>query len=172
MLHRLRSLALLLPILLLGLVLLLWARSYLPDQTHFRSHQGRMLIFFVTGGYVLWFDPSSAQYSGSETAVEYCRRVAQVQSLPMLRLGGFEWTDLNFKSSFPGFVAIPYWFIATVLGALSPWAILRRRSQRDHFLPGHCHACGYDLRGSNGKCPECGRDTSRSANTTSTAATG
>src|SRR5438045_847589 len=129
-----------LPPLLLILVLLLWARSYLPDQTNFRSHQGRLLIFFVTGNYVLWFDSSSAQYSGTEAAIDYCRRVAEVQPLPTLRFAGFEWTDLNFKSSYPGFIAIPYWSIAALLAVVSIWAILRRRNQRERFLPGHCRA--------------------------------
>ena len=172
MLRRLRSFALLLPILLLGLVLILWAISYLPDQICFRSHQGRLLIFFVSGSYVRWFERSTDQYRSTDAEVDYCRRVAEVQPLPMFRLAGFEWTGINFKSTFPGFVAIPYWFIATILAALSLWAILRRRSQRQRFLPGHCRACGYDLRGTNGKCPECGQDTSRFANSTSTAATG
>jgi len=97
--RRIRSLALLLPLL------------YLPEDTQFRSHQGR-----------------------------------------------------------PGFIAIPYWFIAALLLALSIRAILRRRSQRARFLPGHCRACGYDLRGSNGRCPECGQDTGHVEQTTSTTA--
>jgi hypothetical protein len=162
MLRRLRSFVLLLPILLLGLVLLLWARSYLPEHTCFRSHQGRLLIFFVAGDFVLWFDRSSPQYHSSEATVDYCRRVAQVQPLPSYRIAGFEWTDLNFKSSFPGFIAIPYWAIATALAALSTWAMLRRRSLRERSLPGHCRACGYDLRGSSEKCPECGMATAAS----------
>lgn len=167
---RLRSLALLIPILLLAFTLLMWARSYLPDQTFFRSHQGRLLIFFATGQYVHWFDPSSNDHSSSENAVEYCRRVAQVQPLPSHQLAGFEWTNLDFKSSFPGFVAIPYWAISSLLAALLLWAFLLRRSQRERLLPGHCRACGYDLRGSNGKCPECGEDVPPAGRTTSSAA--
>jgi hypothetical protein len=156
MLPRLRSFLLLLPILLLGLVLLMWARSYLPDQTCFRSHQGRLLIFFVSGGYVQWFDHGSSQYKDAEAAVDFCRRVAQVQSLPSHRLAGFEWTNLNFKSSYPGFIAIPYWAIAALLTILAAWAIVRRRTLRQRLLPGHCRTCGYDLRASGEKCPECG----------------
>src|SRR6266566_3347797 len=121
MLPRLRSFLLLLPALLLAFVLLAWARSYLPDQTCFRSHQGRLLIFFVTGNYVGWFEPGSTQYSASQTVMDYCRRVAQVQSLPSHQAAGFEWTNLNFKSSYPGFIAIPYWAISLVLAGLSLW---------------------------------------------------
>jgi hypothetical protein len=100
--RRLRSFLLLLPILLLALVLPLWARSYLPDRTFFRSHQGRLLIFFVAGDYVLWFDRNSAQYHSSETTVDYCRRVAQVQLLPSYRLAGFEWTRPEFQIKLSG----------------------------------------------------------------------
>ena len=156
MLARLRGFLLLLPILLLVFVLLLWIRSYLPEHTFFRSHQGRILIFFVAGGYAQWFDSSSTQFHSTEEAVDMCRRIAQVQPLPSHNALGFEWTDLNFKSSYPGFIAVPYWAIAIPLAALSVWAFLRRRAHRDHLLAGHCRACGYDLRGSAEKCPECG----------------
>jgi len=40
-------------------------------------------------------------------------------------------------------------------------ALRRRRDPR--CRPGHCHACGYDLRGNaSGTCPECGTPTARS----------
>ena len=172
MLGRLRSFLLLLPILVLGLVLLLWARSYLPEHTFFRSHQGRLLIFFAAGEYALWFDSSSTQYHSSDAAMDFCRRVAQVQPLPSHQAFGFEWTNLNFKTSYPGFIAIPYWFIAFLLAALSCWSLLRRRSQRARFLPGHCRACGYDLRGSGGRCPECGHPADSPPHTTPAAAAG
>jgi hypothetical protein len=169
---KFRSFILLLPILLLGFVLLLWARSYLPENTFFRSHQGRILIFFAAGQYVLWFDPNSAEHHSSETAMDMCRRIAKAQPLPSLRVAGFEWTDMNFKSSYPGFIAIPYWAIASLLAALSGWSLLRRRSHREQLLPGHCRACGYDLRGSNGACPECGHESPSPPHTTPAAAAG
>jgi len=124
--RRLHSFLLLLPILLLGLVLLLWVRSYLPEQTFFRSHQGRILIFFVAGRYALWFDSSSTEF----------------------------------------------WAIAIPLAALSGWSMARRRSRRERLLPGHCRACGYDLRGSGGRCPECGHEPASPAPTTPAAAAG
>jgi hypothetical protein len=53
-------------------------------------------------------------------------------------------------------VGFPAWFVA-LLGA-TPLAIRygakRRRSRR--VAQGKCARCGYDLRGSEGNCPECG----------------
>ena len=171
MLARLRSLLLLLPLLLLVVVLYSWARSYLPEETFFRSHQGRFLMIFAGGGAAQSFERTGT-FRGTGEMLDYCRRVAQVQSLPRHESFGFEWTGLDFKSGMPGFIAIPYWAIAIPLAALCVWAILRRRSQRPRLLPGHCRACGYDLRGSGGRCPECGRDSPALAPTTPTAAIG
>jgi hypothetical protein len=53
-------------------------------------------------------------------------------------------------------VVIPYWFIVTLTGILPVrWWLLRRR-QRERVVTGRCLGCGYDLRGSSGRCPECG----------------
>jgi len=51
---------------------------------------------------------------------------------------------------------IPFWSLC-LLFALLPAArisayIRRRLRQR----PGHCHRCGYDLRATPDRCPECG----------------
>ena len=53
-------------------------------------------------------------------------------------------------------VAIPYWSIAAALAippAVGLWFVLRRRRRARQ---GHCTGCGYDLRASSGRCPECG----------------
>lgn len=48
------------------------------------------------------------------------------------------------------YVSVPLWAPLLVLGCLA-WRTRPRR-----ILPGHCHHCGYDLRGMT-PCPECGR---------------
>jgi hypothetical protein len=52
---------------------------------------------------------------------------------------------------------VPYWKLVA-LGALvlSQTAILRRRRRRFEMV-GFCTACGYDLRATPERCPECGR---------------
>jgi hypothetical protein len=57
------------------------------------------------------------------------------------------------------FVYVPHWFALIVLGAASAPLITRVR----HFLRarrrargGMCRACGYDMRSTPDRCPECG----------------
>jgi hypothetical protein len=56
---------------------------------------------------------------------------------------------------------IPFWFLS-LLAALLPsaqilrWKRRKRRAQRR--IHGFCIACGYDLRSSPVRCPECGRE--------------
>jgi hypothetical protein len=53
-------------------------------------------------------------------------------------------------------VRVPVWFAAAVLAlpplTRLPLATRRRRRTRE----GHCKCCGYDLRATPGRCPECG----------------
>ena len=52
-------------------------------------------------------------------------------------------------------VRLPYWFLLLLAAVgMTPW-IFGRRGRRP---PGHCTNCGYDLRASPERCPECGAD--------------
>jgi predicted amidophosphoribosyltransferase len=52
---------------------------------------------------------------------------------------------------------VPYWMIAAVLAIPPVASVLRKTGFWHRSPPGHCPACGYDLRASRGRCPECGR---------------
>src|SRR5262249_46089240 len=61
-------------------------------------------------------------------------------------------------------ITVPHWFV--ILLSLSFPAILVRRYWRKRYRLRHglCTQCGYDLRKSNGKCPECGTEREGGAN--------
>ena len=51
---------------------------------------------------------------------------------------------------------LPHWSAALALAALPSAWTLRLLRQRRRATAGLCRACGYDLRASPGRCPECG----------------
>ena len=53
-------------------------------------------------------------------------------------------------------VDIPHWFLFGVSAVSPVWWCLRRRRNRLKERMGLCLTCGYDLRASKERCPECG----------------
>jgi len=81
---------------------------------------------------------------------------------------GFQFGSYQHPAPFPytgnihegTWACFPYWSLAMVAGILPAWAaaramvrLLRRRHRR---AKGFCLRCGYDLRQSADRCPECG----------------
>lgn len=61
--------------------------------------------------------------------------------------------------------SVPYWF-PVVLAAVPPALAARRLQRRWHRRPhGLCGKCGYDLRASPERCPECGTPISQLSDT-------
>ena len=53
---------------------------------------------------------------------------------------------------------VPHWFIALLAALLPAWRFggFKRRRRRSRLAHNLCVNCGYDLRASPDKCPECG----------------
>jgi len=142
-----------LPLALLVLVLLLWLRSYLPDDFYCRPVKGRLVLFFLNGSYSRWLQPAAAESLGGELVVEQLVSAADIH----VRLLGFEVNDSR-GNTYPAYaiVAIPFVWLAVPLAAASAWSVTTYRRRRAWASGGLCRQCGYDLRGSAGACPECG----------------
>ena len=57
-------------------------------------------------------------------------------------------------------VLMPFWAVTVLFGILpshAAWRWVRRRRASARVAAGLCPGCGYDLRGTPGRCPECGR---------------
>ena len=121
-----------------------FAPEYWDFEAHFPIAQGpiipkREIMLDRAGFFLLWNSPS---YDLSQKPIA---------------IDGF-WSRLR----------IPLWFILLVLSllplrtALSSW----QRRRRDRMQEGGlCTRCGYDLRASTGRCPECGGKIIASLNT-------
>ena len=55
------------------------------------------------------------------------------------------------------YVRFPYWF-PTLLASILPIAWCYRRYIGKQLSPNHCRTCGYDIRATPTRCPECGTE--------------
>jgi hypothetical protein len=137
------------------LVLLLWLRSYLPEDFYCHPADGRLLLFFVNGEHSQRLQRTNAHYQGAKQEWEDLR--SGIDNDIRFQLLGIE--VLGSRNILPGHfaVAIPFAWVALPLAAASaPWVVQYARRRRWHRT-GQCLNCGYDLRGTPDRCPECGR---------------
>ena len=72
----------------------------------------------------------------------------------------FEWFFSNTLDSTPSEIvyltAVPHALPAILFALLPAYTIFNQTRNRRRTRTGRCIACGYDLRASNDRCPECG----------------
>lgn len=64
------------------------------------------------------------------------------------RFAGFAWETTDLESD----IFVPIWFVSMATAILPLLRIFRRHK----VIEGMCRTCGYDLRASSDRCPECG----------------
>jgi hypothetical protein len=146
------------------LVAALWVRSYWRwDEVTLRDYDARTLrVVEVNPGYIELMIKRSdlASYRNYWPAgLRFSSQAAMgPRRLPHAFLGFGWWREVN-PQMYISFIAvfdIPHWFLLALFAPL-PAIRFYHRLRRGHIvLPGHCNKCGYDLRATPDRCPECG----------------
>ena len=146
------------------LALLAWGWSYLPSHFHTESRRGQLFLIY-TDGSIGKFDSSSPDFNGFDAMVSglvgQAPRNRQWQGLGVAAFIG-EWPkfipESNGGAVMVSYVAVvlPYWSIVIATALVALIAIWRHRRAKRREFHGSCLSCGYDLRFSRDRCPECG----------------
>jgi hypothetical protein len=159
MIRRLLTIAAALSLSLCVATIVLWVRSYVAADSirwNLPPHGG-VSFLSSTGRFTL------AMYAGVEGMVGGFQHLSQSpfdfdDQTARWFLSYHNWLGFGFGTGFAdaGPVIAPYWFVA-LLTCVSPLCLFLsgRKSRRRQTL-GLCLSCGYDLRASEDRCPECG----------------
>jgi len=149
------------------LCILFWVRSYLPDYWTLRPHRGSLTLVFYGRDNAIYIDPLNNPTSAvrrpwdAEQTLKSARAWADSSTMTpkpaSWRALGFE-LIFNRVSLTQGYfvLGLPFWPAALALAGATAWGAARWHRSQTRLRHGHCRACGYDLRGSSGTCPECG----------------
>jgi hypothetical protein len=147
----------------------LWVRSY--PRYDMLVHGGGQVQETLTslGGRIQYFRRSG--FSRAESSWHFVSRAGgagwMIDSDPQRtwyhRLGfDFRYRRFVASTGAPGtdvIVMLPYWFVVLLSGVLP--AIWLWKRWRRGATQGLCPGCGYDMRATPDRCPECGRHTER-----------
>ena len=178
---RLLGLAALLSLLLCVATLAWWARSFLPPDLHVGAADGRLVLVFADAPLTRQWQARSTGRVSPVSAAELWNDARRGRSLqpttyfvpagsapgaparlankaPLIEtsLGVTTATEPGPFAAHYRLVAIPLLYFAAVL-AVPPlaWLVRSLRGWR-RAGAGACARCGYDLRGTPERCPECG----------------
>jgi hypothetical protein len=153
----------------------LWIQSHVVNLTFLNDGQKEVFVSSLSGAlgvqvntidWTLWAGERPAGWSKVRNYWPVMR-LAQELGPPLTfwnRLGfaarRFTWeSGVGRPMSEMRIVAVPYWFLLALATPLpARWFLrgLRSRRRRRLAAAGRCTACGYDLRGTPDRCPECG----------------
>ena len=148
LLNLLTALSLLLCVAAAGM----WVRSYwaLDTRTWQRAGGGKILWMSAEGGAaVVAWPPMKSEELATPSA----------GGARVVTFLDFAWETDRYGAKLVRTLVVPYWFptlacaLLPVLRARTAW---KARAKASRERAGLCPACGYDLRATPGRCPECG----------------
>jgi hypothetical protein len=174
--RRLSNLAIATSLLLTAAIGILWLRSYhLTDKVTLTRDDGMRSLRSAQGRVVLglYLADRSSQ-PGDIHALKYTRdepSSAQLELMGVFLLcsdssaklahwqhGGFAWTHRRSSRDLIVTAVAPFWSLSAATAAfpLGCTALRLRSRRRRRRTTGLCPKCGYDLRATPHRCPECG----------------
>ena len=132
-----------------------WVKSYLPEQLYVRSYRGRLHLFFAARQWWRMFDGQEHNYPTDVLVQEVHRLASGNPGSASGRFAGFEFS-LSDRQQGAWMFVVPYWALALPPAAAAAWAVRAERRRRRRANAGQCLRCGYDLRATPRRCPECG----------------
>jgi hypothetical protein len=158
-------------------VCVLWVRSYrVEDTVEWRRVDGRRRLKSAPGHLVLamdladWshqprefygvtYERQSPTPAEVETVAMYALNIGPSDSFVHRQWAGFAWWRWAGRGgSSIARLVVPHWSVVLASAlvplwwSISRWYVSRRRRRR----AGLCPRCGYDLRATPDRCPECG----------------
>lgn len=166
--RRLLTIASALSMLLCVAMVVLWVQSYLSylaigywfvngsdghDHGYFLGSSRSRLLLVADHPTSPALAPPSRFYFIRKDVDSYSPPWLWDSSPRRISCAGFSY-EVRLTKNYPGSaIFVPYWFLLVLL--LSPvWVRLKRALKRR--APGICVCCGYDLRATPDRCPECG----------------
>lgn len=142
----------------------MWPRSFWVHEGVFLSrdgkrlcidsHRGELTLLTFNWGPGIEFPPIN--YAQWDQMDAYWESALAADPGPLHRIG-FELSSGGW-GGIGWLVRVPYWSLWLLCG-LGLAGILRHIRSRRRFGPGLCRICGYDLRATPDRCPECGTTT-------------
>jgi hypothetical protein len=169
--RRLLKVLMVLSLLLCVAVVVLWVRSYwrgdcvsvavdrLPRgiaEWFVRSNDG--VLYFARNDYVInnpGYDPRPLTWDSHEANQVFASPSAQARN-PHFVLGPFSLGGGNLSNVTKIAFTIPHWFPAALAAVVPTIWLARSARARRRRRGGFCVRCGYNLRATPGRCPECG----------------
>jgi hypothetical protein len=177
--RRLLNLVTALSLLLCVTVTVAWRRSYAVGERYAYTGSGGSTALAWTGGYLRLERASATQSLPFEMnrGWHFSREPTTDPHLRMPRFPGaryWRWGPFAYSRSGGGeddvavyrrFLA-PFWLPVALFAAAPAWWVIgaaRRAQRRRRAIRCLCPLCGYDLRATPGRCPECGAEASISS---------
>lgn len=150
-------------VLLLGVVATLWARSarfgeaaekqimYTEGISHLASSRGVFTVVWLSVP-----DPDPMWRYQRHAPPPEIEVLHADHTKPVWNVSGLAYRAGGISKDHVHQLILPYWMLAAPLAAVAVVTGLHAARLRRRRRPGLCCRCGYDLRASPERCPECG----------------